>query len=492
MGDVWKTRPVVHVVVALVSGAVASGLIAATRVHGQSGARRSPQQRDEDRRQRFSKNGDVEDEDNAAAPATKTSEAAAGFDNLTNGFDPQGPDFEELNEDNVVPLRSFNDNRFIFEEVEKIGTASGPTYNAQSCRECHQNVVTGGASQIAEHRTGHLTDGEFFESLGGSLIQSRATHPDVVELVAFEDDIRTFRISTNTLGAGYRRSHRQRTLLAHPRRATGRDARHGSDGSGPRGQQPSAVRPLRLEEISTPASSRSRPMPISTRWASRARSSRKRTRRAGGDVFAAYDPVPDPEDDGVDVEAFANFMRSHEGTVSRSDHAGGPGWRAAVCTGRLRGLPRCVDDHCAAGYGHQRRSIEGLRQPGEQDDSSVQRLPSARHRDWRRHSDTADFGIRGNGQPDSDCASMGASDSESADARWTDFHTTGGDSTAWRPGSRRGAGIQRLDSAAAGCCHGLPQFVVTVRGRAARRARFFPLCDAGFNIDPCPIVAREG
>jgi hypothetical protein len=27
------------------------------------------------------------------------------------------------------------------------------TYNAQSCRECHQNVVTGGASQVAELRS---------------------------------------------------------------------------------------------------------------------------------------------------------------------------------------------------------------------------------------------------------------------------------------------------------------------------------------------------
>ena len=75
----------------------------------------------------------------------------------------------------------------------------GPVYNAQSCRECHQNVVTGGASQVAEHRTGHMENGEFFESLGGSLIHSRATHPDINELVAFQDDISTFRISTNTL-----------------------------------------------------------------------------------------------------------------------------------------------------------------------------------------------------------------------------------------------------------------------------------------------------
>jgi hypothetical protein len=94
--------------------------------------------------------------------------------NLTNGFDQQGRPFEEINEDTVVPLRSFNDNRFIFEEVEANADGLGPTYNAQSCRECHQNVVTGGASQVAEHRTGRLEGDAFFESLGGSLIQSRA------------------------------------------------------------------------------------------------------------------------------------------------------------------------------------------------------------------------------------------------------------------------------------------------------------------------------
>jgi hypothetical protein len=107
-------------------------------------------------------------------------------------FDPQGPAFNTLNANNVQALRSFNDNRFIFEEVETVSDGLGPTYNAQSCRECHQNVVTGGASQVAEHRTGHTANGEFFESLGGSLIQSRATYPNIVERVAFQDDIRTF------------------------------------------------------------------------------------------------------------------------------------------------------------------------------------------------------------------------------------------------------------------------------------------------------------
>ena len=141
-------------------------------------------------------------------------EAPAAFDNRTNGFDPQGPAFDTLDEDTVVALRSFNDNRFVFEEVEGVADGLGPTFNAQSCRECHQNIVTGGASQIAEHRTGHLTDGTFFESQGGSLIQSRAIHPAIVEHVAIEDDIRTFRISTNTLGAGFIEAVSNATLLA--------------------------------------------------------------------------------------------------------------------------------------------------------------------------------------------------------------------------------------------------------------------------------------
>src|SRR5262245_14093657 len=106
MGNVWKKRPLVHIVVATASGAMAFGLFVATKVHGQGGLRFSPQQRDENRRQRLSKNGEAEDEDNSPAPASQTSEALAGFDNLTNGFDPQGPEYESLNEENVLALRS--------------------------------------------------------------------------------------------------------------------------------------------------------------------------------------------------------------------------------------------------------------------------------------------------------------------------------------------------------------------------------------------------
>ena len=66
----------------------------------------------QNRRDRFRHNGVIEDEDRSAIgdPRSDATEAPTGFDNLTNGFTEQGPDFEELNEDTVVALRSFNDN----------------------------------------------------------------------------------------------------------------------------------------------------------------------------------------------------------------------------------------------------------------------------------------------------------------------------------------------------------------------------------------------
>jgi CxxC motif-containing protein (DUF1111 family) len=235
-------------------------------------------------------------------------EAPAGFDNETNGFNVQGPPFDSIDEDSVVPLRSFNDNRFIFEEVETIADGLGPTYNAQGCRECHQNVVTGGASQIAEHRTGRLQDGRFFESLGGSLVHSRATHPEIAERVAFEDDVRTFRISTNTLGAGFVEAISNTMLLEIRDRQPG--MLRGTAVMVPVLEANSQARIGRFGWKSQHASLESfsadaylNEMGITTPIFPEENTS-------SGRSVAAFDSVPDPEDDGVDVVAFANFMRS--------------------------------------------------------------------------------------------------------------------------------------------------------------------------------------
>ena len=238
-------------------------------------------------------------------------EALTGFDNLTNGFDRQGPAFETLDEDTVVAKRSFNDNRFIFEEFETVADGLGPTYNAQSCRECHQNVVTGGASQVTEHRTGRIELNQFVESAGGSLIQSRATDPVIMERVAFEDDVRTFRISTNTLGNGYVEAIANSTLTAirdaQPSDMRGTAIMVGvleADGAPRVGRFGWKNQHASLESFSADAYLNE--MGITSTLLPEENTSAGRNVGFG----TGFDTVADPEDDGADIVAFANFMRA--------------------------------------------------------------------------------------------------------------------------------------------------------------------------------------
>jgi CxxC motif-containing protein (DUF1111 family) len=255
----------------------------------------------------FTANGGVSDEGPAGGGRNPT-EAPAAFDNRTNGFDPQGRPFDEIDEDTVEPLASFNDNRFIFEEFETVDDGLGPTYNAQSCRECHQNPVTGAAAQISEHRAGRRVNGRFVEAAGGTLIHSRAIHPDVQENLGPRDDVETFRIATNTLGDGFVEAIANSTLLAI------RD----SQPSDMRGkalavavtEKPGITRIGRFgwknqhaSLLSFSADAYLNEMGITTPF-------QPVENTSNGRSVAAFDSVADPEDDGIDAVAFAQFMRS--------------------------------------------------------------------------------------------------------------------------------------------------------------------------------------
>ena len=256
---------------------------------------------------RFRRSGLFRHEGRQQGPAT---EAPTGFDNLTNGLDPQGPSYDTLDESHSVALRSFNDNRFVFEEVETAREGLGPTYNAQSCRECHQNVVTGGASQVTEHRSGRLDGTQFFESLGGTLIQSRATSPDLVEQLNVSDSIRTFRISTNTLGDGYIEAISNDTLLAI------RDAQPAAirgtailapvlEGDGTDRVGRFGWKSQHASLVSFAADAYVNEMGVTSPLIPDENTMNGKYVGFG----SGYDLVPDPEDDGTDVKAFAAFMR---------------------------------------------------------------------------------------------------------------------------------------------------------------------------------------
>ncbi len=143
-------------------------------------------------------------------------EAPAGFDNKSNG---------------VVDDATHQADQAKFEEVEGVADGLGPLYNAQSCRECHQNPTTGGASQVSELRVGHLVGGRFenpnipinrgTEVISGrTLVNDRAICPsgafpdtEIQERVPDSESIRTTRLSLSLLGDGFVEALADQTLL---------------------------------------------------------------------------------------------------------------------------------------------------------------------------------------------------------------------------------------------------------------------------------------
>src|SRR5215218_3615372 len=74
-------------------------------------------------------------------------EAPTGFDNGTNG---------------LVDQATHEADQAVFEQIDEVIDGLGPTFNGQSCAECHSTPVTGGVSIITEVRAGHLNaEGQF-------------------------------------------------------------------------------------------------------------------------------------------------------------------------------------------------------------------------------------------------------------------------------------------------------------------------------------------
>ena len=237
-----------------------------------------------------------------SAPAT---EAPAGFDNKTNGFiiDPAV----------VNQQPAFDAARATFEERDEIANGLGPVYNAQSCAECHQNPVTGAVSQVAELRAGHRdVFGNFINAPGGSLINDRAINAAIQERVPGAENVRTLRMSTNTLGDGFIEAINSNTLVAIA------NAQPGQSGGLINGQviqvpvleAPGNVRVGRFgwknqhaSLLSFSADAYLNEIGITSRLVPDENTSL-------GQSVSAFDTVTDPEDTDNDIDVFANFMRA--------------------------------------------------------------------------------------------------------------------------------------------------------------------------------------
>ncbi|MGB8592657.1 MAG: di-heme oxidoredictase family protein, partial [Candidatus Acidiferrales bacterium] len=152
-----------------------------------------------------------------ASSVTPSTEAPTGFDNKSNG---------------VTDDATHQTDQKNFEEVEQLSDGLGPLYNAQSCRECHQNPVSGAASQATELRVGHPgPDGRFRNPeipiahgaeviTGRSLVNDRAICPnaafpanEIQERVPDTETIRATRLSLNLLGDGFVEALADQTLI---------------------------------------------------------------------------------------------------------------------------------------------------------------------------------------------------------------------------------------------------------------------------------------
>src|ERR1700719_1339802 len=150
------------------------------------------------------------------APAgfdTPTLAQDAGSQSKSNGLTEPSGDTFALDQQN-------------YERVHDVSTGLGPVYNGRACAECHQNPVSGGASQFTELRVGHAdANGNFVNPTvlindgansitGRSIINDRAVIPQAQEHIPVTENILALRAALNTLGDGFVEAIDDNTLKA--------------------------------------------------------------------------------------------------------------------------------------------------------------------------------------------------------------------------------------------------------------------------------------
>jgi CxxC motif-containing protein (DUF1111 family) len=294
-----------------------------------------------------------------AATEALTTDMDAKTDDLFNGFGVKGTPIDECVNEPVPPTARgngrFEDNKFIFSERETIEDGLGPTYNDVGCVECHQSVDVGAFGQQMEFRAGHLVNGAFVDAPGGQLIHARGTDSDVVEHISTAETVKAFRVTLSTLGDGFvealANATVQNNVAAQPA------AQRGTLSQVPVVEANNTLRIGRFGWKAQHASLLSfsgdaylNEMGITNPFdgfggrssdAADAGTHENPASTAEGVINVTFpspfDPVEDPEDDGDDVLAFADFM-----AATRA-----PGRQNPIPAAAVRGDPLFTQVGCA-------------------------------------------------------------------------------------------------------------------------------------------------
>jgi len=151
-----------------------------------------------------------------ASAAQQYPEAPTGFDNKSNG---------------VADDATHQADQMKFDEVEGLDDGLGPLYNAQSCRECHQNPTSGGPARSPNCESGiwdliGVSKTRKFPLLANRnhhrplsrkssrhLSERGVSNTEIQERVPDSETIRTTRISLNLLGDGFVEAVADQTLI---------------------------------------------------------------------------------------------------------------------------------------------------------------------------------------------------------------------------------------------------------------------------------------
>jgi CxxC motif-containing protein (DUF1111 family) len=193
-----------------------------------------------------------------------------------------------------------------FTGPETVDDGVGPVFNATGCGECHVAPALGGGSQIMERRAGFFNGFTFTEHPGGSLIHDRANLlADLETVIESRTNVFTFRGSQSLFGDGFVEAVGNNTLqsIAAAQPASMR----GQMINVPVLEQPGSTRIGRFgwkaqqaSLVSFSADAYLNEMGITSPLEPNENSSNGRPVEHDGIV----------DDEGVDVELFALFMRS--------------------------------------------------------------------------------------------------------------------------------------------------------------------------------------
>jgi len=239
-------------------------------------------------------------------------DAPAGFDVVSNGFAEEfcnrqnhltnSPNSPQIDSDEC----SFDTAIEEFSESQAEEDGIGPVFNATGCGECHIAPALGGGSQIMERRAGFFNGLTFTDHPGGSLIHDRANDLALLEtVIESRANVFSFRGSQSLFGDGFVEAVGNSTLQAIA------------------AAQPTAQRGqiINVAVFEAPGQTRIGRFGWKGQQASLVSFSADAYLNEMGvtsplqptENTSNGNPVPDDgvaDDDGVDVELFALFMRS--------------------------------------------------------------------------------------------------------------------------------------------------------------------------------------